>query len=243
MGARGANFSRYTRAMVGAERENGWMRPRAWLLLICSVLTMALVGNSAIASEDAELRVAAGKQSIYADFPLWKDVRGSHFSKLRGGYLGTTRWAAYVSRVGASREARRLPCLTLAKISGGGVYGVGAGCGPLAPSGDQDRMPVYVLFGGAAASTGGSGVTEESFFSMSVSRHVRRLVLAFETSDGGFELERAPELLSLRKARKAGVTLFRFAAFALRQNVCLRHVTGYAGSGAKLLDSEVQECS
>jgi hypothetical protein len=183
----------------------------------------------------ASARASRAFRSPFEGFPLWKDVPGERFAPLREGNFRGTRWAAYASRRGRGRRYREQPCLTLARISRLGEYGLSLGCAPLAP-GPHAEAPLYRLLGVAG---GGDKAEPASYFAVLLAPQVVDVTIEGEA---GYAITRHAELLSRHKQVKAAVPSLRYVAFVVPRNLCVEGIIGFGREGETLLETSPAEC-
>jgi hypothetical protein len=174
----------------------------------------------------------------YDSFPLWKDVPGKSFATLGDGKLPNgTRWAAYVSRFGPGRKARRNPCVTVASITRKGIYGKAGGCGPLAPT--TREPPLYVSVSSSYRTKQGGPAFGETVMALSFANSVTRVELL---TYSGEQLSLPTKPLSDRQRQKTQLPASRYVAMGLQRDVCVATVIGYDATGGVLFESDTDLC-
>jgi hypothetical protein len=167
--------------------------------------------------------------SEFDGFPLWKDVPGRTFAKLGEAKLPDgTRWAAYVSRVGAGRRGRENPVLTVARITaipGFGQYNKSTASGPLTPDGEGDP-PVTAMFTESSSFAAHGG--DETFLAMSFKPSIASILI---TPVKGEAIRKRTHLLNRFQRRKTHLPTLRYVALGLEREVCIANLVGYGTDG------------
>jgi hypothetical protein len=212
-------------------KKKGWMG--AVLSLACA-LWLAILGSG-------WAEATSSGQTRYAAFPLYKDVSGSNpFATLGEGRLSNgTRWGVWASRVGKGRPGYERPCLSLARITRDGLYGDRHMCGKLIPTDETPPKPVYVSIGGSYTSKPGGSVTRETVIGLSFGPAVRSVVLTYTD---GRQLHRRTRFFNVKQQHKTRLPAFRYIALALREDVCVDTVIGYADTGSELFSAKTRLC-
>lgn len=213
------------------------LKSRAGLSLILGIFSLyaILCARAVGATSSGE---ASGAGGAYAEFPLWTDVPGQSFAKLKEGRLDNgTRWAAYASRVGRGAKAGRNPCLTVARITAFGAYTNAVGCGPLAPG--AGNRPVYVSVSASYQNKPGGPLLGETEMALSFSPGITSVKL---TLSNGEALGRKTNIFKRSQRRRAHLVRFRYLAVALDRDRCVETVTGFNQSGAEVFESDTEQC-
>lgn len=185
--------------------------------------------------------VGSAQSPPYRDFPLAKDVPGKSFAILGEGALpDKTRWGAYASRVGAGNLGREHPCISVARITQLGEYGHATSCGPLAPGGRPQKVPVNLLIAGSYNNKPDGPVIGESVGALSFDLSVWKVVLGL--ADGN-SVVRHTKIFNAKQQAKTRLPKFRYVAFAMQREICVATISGYTRSGKLVLDAETQLCS
>jgi hypothetical protein len=172
-------------------------------------------------------------RSPFERFPFYEDIPSNTYALLHEGNLYGTRWVTYVyrSREGG-RFARKSPCLFLGSITKEGSYSNAYGCGPLAPGGDSNAVPVFPL------TTNSDGARNESFGALTFNKSVKRVALELDT---GETLHFKTKLVLASEAAQARVDRFRVVTFGLAREVCVNEVRAFDSAGTVVMRSPLEE--
>lgn len=157
-----------------------------------------------------------------------------HPISLKSGGLNGYRWNVVASR-DSGKQGGKQPCLLIStsdrQASSGeaGFSGYTKGCSPLPRSGAPNVLSATV----------GEGKRETAVFGMAFSPKVATADLEFGSGE-----HRRVRLRSLTNTqqRNAGVRPFRYGAFAVRGNPCLRQVTGVNAKGNAIYRGPSDDC-
>lgn len=201
------------------------------------IVVVALNAGCSPASPSSTRPVSVRSSSEFDDFPLWKDVPGRTFAKLDEGKLPNgTRWAAYVSRVGAGKRGRENPCVSIARITAFGQYGHANECGPLAPL-KEGWPPVMPMFGGTSYVNGRE--ESETFTAMSFKPFIASILI---TTTNGDAIRKRTHLLNRYQQRKTHLPPLRYVALGLQRELCIANFVGYSSDGAIAFEAPFKEC-
>lgn len=181
-----------------------------------------------------------GQTSAYDAFPLAKDVPGGSYATLGQGKLRNgTRWGVFASRVSKRPAGRRLPCISVARITRDGRYGNAYRCGPLVPSAESSD-PVYVGISGSGQSKPGGPVVGEVVFGMSFSEDVQKVTL--DLTDGT-TMTKGTRRFNTRQQMKTHLGGFRYLALGFRRDVCVLGVRAFDATGVQVFEGSTGVCS
>lgn len=194
--------------------------------LLCCLLFWAC-SASAQSSENA---------STSGSFPLRRTVPSHHFAVLKEARFHGTQWGAYVYGDGRGREGRERPCLFLARITKGGVFGDVEKCGALAPAQGVGEIPVYDLLGRTEYL---ETKVEESVLAATIAPSVVKVRLQVEP---GKTIIRHTSILDKTRQNKGRVAPLRYIALAVARDICVGRITGYDRGGHVILRADTGEC-
>lgn len=186
---------------------------------------------------------ASGKGSRhngdFEDFPLWYEIPVKAFAVLHEGDLYGTRWATYVYRPrGSMAKGRETPCVLIARISWDGSYNSANGCGQPVPVSGVDVPPVFPMLGGTIVNRAGD-IQGEAFGAIAVTGDVVKISVAVEP---GPAIVRRTIPVGKRRAHKARVAPFRYAAFGVGRDACAKAVSGFDKAGKLVLQEPLEGC-
>jgi hypothetical protein len=215
-------------------------RPTKHLIYGMAVaLTLILVGFVATAiGRDRSQPVTRVMRAGFEDFPLWRSVPVQAFAVLGEGTVRKTRWGAYVFRASDSVGSGTRPCIALASITATGAFGSLNRCGPLVPVKDVKTPPTYTLRSSTSRNSKNGPILGEAFLAMTFAPSVSRVRIDIS----GKTITRLTRPLSIQQSKKANVSRFRYVAFGIRQDVCVRHVEGFDRMGNLVIDANTNEC-
>lgn len=170
-------------------------------------------------------------------FPLQHEVPSRYFAVLREGDFHGTQWGAYIYADGAGDDSSQRPCLFLARITAGGIFGDVEKCGALAPAEGSGGIPVYALLGRSEYI--GKRAIEETVLAATFAPSVVKVRLQVEP---GKAIVRHTSILDKPRQRKGRVAPLRYMALAVSRDICVKRITGYDRTGRVIVNADTTEC-
>ena len=213
-------------------------RSMVWWILygVCFVIGWSVLPLWATASISAH---AVNARLLSDGFPLWRSVPTSAFAVLGEGKVGGTNWGVYAFRSRPTPKARETPCIEVATITALGEYGHSTECGSLTLSNGSENLPVFTLIGGSRPAARGGHNIGETVIGIAFASTVVKATVEVEP---GAPVTLRTKYLSVRQGRKAHLGRFRYLAFSLSRDVCVKHITGVDRQGTAVVDAESYEC-
>jgi hypothetical protein len=201
------------------------------------VTTAILVLSSGGNSDHPDVASPPRINHEFDDFPLWREVPG-RFAKIDEAKLRSgTRWAAYVSRVGAGRSGRENPTLTVARITdtpGHGDYNDESASGPLAPI-REGWSPVTAIF----ATFDSPWEKGQTILAMSFKPSIASILIM--TADGE-AIRKRTHLLNGYQRHKTHLPFMRYVALGVERELCLAKVVGYDADREVVFEGPYKKC-
>lgn len=203
---------------------------RGLTMLGVSLSVVLFVGSGIAAYGLKPMRLS--RPNPFKSFPLWKDAPGKTYAILGEGELpNRTRWGVYASKAAVGARGRKLPCITVAKITQSGRYGNASECGKPTPADDQH--PVFLTIGGSGPTHVGGPIVGQSVSGASLVPEVTSVEMSLSS---GEKIIRHAKLFNSRQQAKTGLDRFRYVAFATMRDICVVSFTGFGASGEVLFE-------
>lgn len=202
-----------------------------------AIVLMALVTHNS--GSDATPTKASGRPPDPRSFPLWRAVPSKSFATLGDGMLHGTHWAIYAYNGVRGKGSRDKPCLVVAHITRNGAYGSSTECGPLAPFPGPSVPPVYTLFSASYRDGVHGPQIGETFLGMSLGESIANVTMEVEP---GASITRGTRYLTKAQSKKAHLARFRYLAFALNREICVKRIVAKDFTGNSVVDGDTGEC-